>query len=72
MNTSAFRFAWFLLVLVTGGSTWAEEPLKVEKPKLEEPLPFIVAQHDAMQADVMTCITTFGSAGRAVEAARAA
>ena len=42
--------------------------LKALKPKLEEPLPFIVAQHDAMQADVMTCITTFGSAGRAAAA----
>lgn len=46
--------------------------LKAEKPKLEEPLPFIVAQYDAMQADVMTCITTFGSAGRAAAAAQAA
>ena len=46
--------------------------LKAEKPKLEEPLPFIVAQHDAMKADVMTCIATFGSSGRAVEAGKAA
>ena len=46
--------------------------VRADKPKLEEPLPFIVAQHDAMKADVMTCITTFGSAGRAVEAAKAA
>lgn len=46
--------------------------LKAQKPKLEEPLPFIVAQHDAMKADVMTCITTFGSAGRAAAAAQAA
>ena len=46
--------------------------LRAEKPKLEEPLPFIVAQYDAMKADVMTCITTFGSSGRAVEAAKAA
>lgn len=46
--------------------------LKAEKPKLEEPLPFITAQHDAMKADVMACIRTFGSAGRAGEAADAA
>ena len=46
--------------------------LKTEKPKLAEPLPFISAQHDAMKADVMTCITTFGSAGRAAAAAQAA
>lgn len=46
--------------------------LKAEKPKLEEPLPFIAAQHDAMKADVMTCIRTFGSAGRAAEASHAA
>jgi len=46
--------------------------LRAEKPKLEEPLPFIVAQHDAMKADVMTCITTFGSSGRAAAAEKAA
>ena len=46
--------------------------LKAEKPKLAEPLPFIVAQYDAMKTDVMTCITTFGSAGRAAAAAEAA
>ena len=46
--------------------------LKAEKPKLEEPLPFITAQHDAMKADVMACIRTFGSAGRAAEASHAA
>jgi len=46
--------------------------LKAEKPKLEEPLPFIAAQHDAMKADVMACIRTFGSAGRAAEASHAA
>ena len=46
--------------------------LKAQKPKLEEPLPFITAQHDAMQADVMTCINTFGSAGRAAAVAQAA
>jgi ketose-bisphosphate aldolase len=46
--------------------------LKAEKPKLEEPLPFLAAQHGAMKADVMTCIRTFGSAGRATEADDAA
>ncbi|MCA3436417.1 MAG: class II fructose-bisphosphate aldolase [Rhodobacter sp.] len=46
--------------------------LKAERPRLEEPLPFISAQHAAMKADVMTCIRTFGSAGRAAEAAHAA
>lgn len=46
--------------------------LKAEKPGLEEPLPFITAQHDAMKADVMACIRTFGSAGRAAAAAHAA
>ena len=46
--------------------------LKAQKPKLEEPLPFISAQYDAMKADVMTGITTFGSAGRAAAAAQAA
>lgn len=46
--------------------------LKAEKPKLEEPLPFLTAQHDAMKGDVMTCIRTFGSAGRAAEASYAA
>jgi hypothetical protein len=42
--------------------------LKAEKPKLEEPLPFLVAQHDAMRADVMAMIRTFGSEGRATAA----
>ena len=42
--------------------------LKAEKPKLEEPLPFIAAQHDAMRADVMAMIRTFGSEGRATAA----
>ena len=46
--------------------------LRAEKPKLEEPLPFLTAQHDAMKADVMTSIRTFGSAGRATEASHAA
>lgn len=46
--------------------------VRAERPKLEEPLPFLQAQHDAMKADVMQSIRTFGSAGRASEAARAA
>lgn len=46
--------------------------LRKEKPSLEEPLPFIQAQHAAMKADVVRMIRTFGSAGRAGEAARAA
>ena len=41
--------------------------LKTEMPKLEEPLPFLQSQHAAMKEDVMTCIRTFGSAGRAAE-----
>ncbi len=45
--------------------------LKAEKPKLEEPLPFIAAQHEAMQADVMAMIRTFGSEGRAAAAGEA-
>ena len=39
--------------------------LRAEKPKLAEPLPFIEAQHKAMKDDVMQCIRTFGSEGRA-------
>ena len=52
--------------------------LRAEKPELQEPLPFIAAQHEAMRADVIAMIRTFGSearadaAGQAVEAARAA
>ena len=46
--------------------------LKAEQPKLEEPLPFITAQYDAMKADVVKMIGTFGSAGHAEEALRAA
>ncbi|MEM6323388.1 MAG: class II fructose-bisphosphate aldolase [Pseudomonadota bacterium] len=46
--------------------------LREEKPKLGEPLPFIVAQHDAMKADVMANIRIFGSDGQAAEAADAA
>jgi len=39
--------------------------LRAEKPKLAEPLPFIEAQHKEMKDDVMQCIRTFGSEGRA-------
>jgi len=42
--------------------------LKLTKPKLEEPLPFIAAQYDAMKSDVTGMIRTFGSAGRAADA----
>ncbi|QIE54984.1 class II fructose-bisphosphate aldolase [Pikeienuella piscinae] len=41
--------------------------LKAEKPTLEEPLPFIAAQHNAMAEDVAASIDLFGSAGRAAE-----
>lgn len=46
--------------------------LKADKPDLEEPLPFVVAQYDRMKADVVKMVRTFGSAGRAEEALRAA
>lgn len=46
--------------------------LKAKKPALAEPLPFVVAQYDAMRADVEKMIATFGSAGKAVDAAHAA
>ncbi|WP_274520091.1 class II fructose-bisphosphate aldolase [Meridianimarinicoccus roseus] len=46
--------------------------LRDEKPTLGEPLPFIIAQHDAMEADVMAMIRLFGSDGRAPEVADAA
>ncbi len=39
--------------------------LKVEKPKLGEPLPFIVSQYEAMKRDVMAMVCAFGSAGKA-------
>lgn len=41
--------------------------LKAEKPTLAEPLPFLMAQEEAMKADVRSNIKTFGSAGRAWE-----
>lgn len=43
-----------------------------EKPNLAEPLPFIIAQHDAMVADVTAMVRVFGSAGRAGELMRPA
>lgn len=46
--------------------------LRDTQPTQGEPLPFIAAQHDAMMADVMQAIRTFGSAGRAAAAAGAA
>lgn len=42
--------------------------LKQEKPKLEEPLPFIQSQYDAMKADVMDMVRAFKSAGKAPSA----
>jgi ketose-bisphosphate aldolase len=39
--------------------------LKVEKPKLGEPLPFIVSQYEAMKRDVMAMVRAFGSSGKA-------
>lgn len=43
--------------------------VRAEKPKLEEPLPFIVGQYDAMKKDVIEMIRIFGSAGKAAHAA---
>ena len=43
--------------------------LREDKPNLQEPLPFIAAQYEAMKADVMDSIGIFGSAGKASEAA---
>ncbi len=45
--------------------------VRAEKPKLEEPLPFIVGQYDAMKNDVVDMIRIFGSAGKAAHAAGA-
>ncbi len=42
--------------------------VRAEKPKLEEPLPFIVGQYDAMKKDVVDMIRIFGSAGKAAHA----
>jgi ketose-bisphosphate aldolase len=46
--------------------------LRQEKPKLEEPLPFITSQYEAMKGDVLDMISTFGSAGKAGVAAQGA
>ncbi|PSJ55517.1 tagatose-bisphosphate aldolase [Mesorhizobium ephedrae] len=43
--------------------------VRTEKPKLEEPLPFIAGQYEAMKKDVLDMIRAFGSAGRAAHAA---
>lgn len=43
--------------------------VRTEKPKLEEPLPFIIGQYDAMKKDVTDMITAFGSKGKARHAA---
>lgn len=45
--------------------------VRAEKPKLEEPLPFIAGQYDAMKKDVIDMIRIFGSAGKAAHAAGA-
>lgn len=45
--------------------------VRAEKPKLEEPLPFIVGQYDAMKKDVVDMIRIFGSDGKAAHAAGA-
>ena len=45
--------------------------VRADKPKLEEPLPFIVGQYDAMKKDVIDMIRIFGSAGKAAHAAGA-
>ncbi|WP_119390025.1 class II fructose-bisphosphate aldolase [Taklimakanibacter lacteus] len=39
--------------------------LKTEKPKLGEPLPFIIRQYEAMKHDVSAMVRAFGSVGRA-------
>ncbi|PDQ18517.1 tagatose-bisphosphate aldolase [Mesorhizobium sanjuanii] len=43
--------------------------VRQDKPKLEEPLPFIIGQYDAMKKDVTDMIVAFGSAGKAAHAA---
>lgn len=42
--------------------------VRSEKPKLAEPLPFIVGQYEAMKKDVIDMIRAFGSVGRAAHA----
>lgn len=46
--------------------------LREKEPKQKEPIPFIQAQYEAMKEDVRDMVKTFGSAGRAKEAAAAA
>jgi ketose-bisphosphate aldolase len=43
--------------------------LREKQPKLEEPLPFIQSQYEAMKADVRDMIRIFGSEGKAAHAA---
>jgi hypothetical protein len=43
--------------------------VRKQNPKLEEPLPFIAGQYDAMKKDVCDMIVAFGSKGRAAHAA---
>ena len=43
--------------------------VRQNNPKLEEPLPFIVGQYEAMKKDVCGMIVAFGSKGRAAHAA---
>jgi fructose-bisphosphate aldolase, class II len=45
--------------------------LKKEKPKLEEPLPFIEHQYKMMKQDVSAMVRIFGSAGKASHARQA-
>jgi len=43
--------------------------VRTAKPKLEEPIPFISGQYDAMKKDVLDMIRAFGSPGKARHAA---
>ncbi len=43
--------------------------VRKQKPKLEEPLPFIVGQYTAMKKDVCDMIVAFGSKGKAAHVA---
>ncbi|CAN7273895.1 class II fructose-bisphosphate aldolase [Rhizobium sp. LjRoot30] len=43
--------------------------VRTDKPKLEEPLPFITGQYEAMKKDVLDMIRALGSAGKAAHAA---
>ena len=46
--------------------------LREREPKQAEPIPFIKAQYEAIKADVVDMIETFGSAGKAGLCAAAA